>query len=56
MSGRWISEVAQQVMCGGNGVHFVPRHHVFQNGHAGRYGGGLFKSGEQGFMHQGLDP
>ena len=45
MSGRGISEVAQQVMCGGNGVHFVPRHHVFQNGHAGRYGGVLFKSG-----------
>ena len=56
MSGRGISEVAQQVMCGGNGVHFVPRHHVFQNGHAGRYGGVLFKSGEQRFMHQGLDP
>ena len=45
MSGRGISDVAQQGMCGGNGVHFVPRHHVFQNGHAGRYGGVLFKSG-----------
>lgn len=56
MSGHGISEVAQQVVRSGNGVHLVPRHHVFQNGHAGRHGGVLFKGSEQGFMHQGLNP
>lgn len=32
MSGQRIGEVAQQVMGGGDGVHFVRRHHVSRMG------------------------
>lgn len=56
MSGQRVGKVAQKVVRGRDGVHLVSRHHVFQNGHAGGHRRMLFKGGEQGFMHQGLNP
>lgn len=56
MSGQRVGEVAQQVVGGGDGVHFIRRHHVFQNGHAFRHGGMLLKGGEERLVHQRLYP